>query len=96
MTITREPAVLLDGLGKIYGSGASAVTALHDVGYGFARGSFTAVMGQSGSGKTTLLQCAAGLVHPTSGSVRVGGADLTGLKERELASMRRERVGFVF
>ncbi|MFD9950139.1 ABC transporter ATP-binding protein [Nonomuraea sp. NPDC059023] len=96
MNITREPAVVLDGLGKIYGSGASAVTALHNISYGFARGSFTAVMGQSGSGKTTLLQCAAGLVHPTSGSVRVGGADLTGLKERELASMRRERVGFVF
>ncbi|MFI0418804.1 ABC transporter ATP-binding protein [Spongiactinospora sp. 9N601] len=70
--------------------------ALRDVGHGFARGSFTAVMGQSGSGKTTLLQCAAGLTRPTSGTVSVGGVDLTALTEAELATMRRRRVGFVF
>ncbi|MEU7000057.1 ABC transporter ATP-binding protein [Nonomuraea sp. NPDC046570] len=91
-----EPAVRLDGVGKVYGTGASAVTALRDVSYSFARGSFTGVMGQSGSGKTTLLQCAAGLTQPTSGSVSVGGADLTGLTEAELSTMRRERAGFVF
>ncbi|MEV4099334.1 ABC transporter ATP-binding protein [Nonomuraea sp. NPDC049649] len=91
-----ELVVRLDRVGKVYGTGASAVTALEDVTYGFARGSFTAVMGQSGSGKTTLLQCAAGLTRPTSGTVRIGGADLGVLKEAELAAMRRERVGFVF
>ncbi|MFC4116554.1 ABC transporter ATP-binding protein [Nonomuraea zeae] len=91
-----EPAVRLDGVGKIYGTGPSAVTALKDVSYGFARGSFTAVMGHSGSGKSTLLQCAAGLTQPTSGTVSVGGADVTALTEAELSAMRRERVGFVF
>jgi putative ABC transport system ATP-binding protein len=90
------PAVLLDRVGKIYGTGASAVTALRDVSYSFARGSFTAIMGRSGSGKTTLLQCAAGLTHPTSGRVSVGGADLTAMKDAELATMRGQRVGFVF
>ncbi|GAA2387085.1 ABC transporter ATP-binding protein [Nonomuraea africana] len=96
MNTGMEPVVRLDGVKKIYGTGASAVTALKDVSYGFARGSFTAVMGQSGSGKTTLLQCAAGLTQPTSGTVSVGGADVTALTEAELSAMRRERVGFVF
>jgi len=53
-------------------------------------------MGPSGSGKTTLLQCAAGIDRPTSGRVRVGDADLNGLSEKQLAELRRRRVGFVF
>ncbi|MBK3624095.1 ABC transporter ATP-binding protein [Streptomyces sp. MBT49] len=72
------------------------MTALDDVGLTLARGSFTAVMGPSGSGKSTLLQCAAGLDRPTSGSVRIGGTELTGLSERRLTLLRRERIGFVF
>ncbi|WP_188197042.1 ABC transporter ATP-binding protein [Nonomuraea sp. SYSU D8015] len=91
-----EAAVRLDGVGKVYGTGVSAVTALRDVSHAFARGSFTAVMGPSGSGKTTLLQCAAGLTRPTSGSVSVGGADVTRLSEAELSGLRSRRIGFVF
>ena len=72
------------------------VTALDDVSLTLRRGSFTAVMGPSGSGKSTLLQCAAGLDRPTSGSIRVGGTELTTLSERRLTLLRRERVGFVF
>ncbi|WP_049557393.1 ABC transporter ATP-binding protein [Nonomuraea sp. SBT364] len=91
-----EPTVRLDGVGKVYGTGVSAVAALRDVSHAFTRGSFTAVMGPSGSGKTTLLQCAAGLTRPTSGSVSVGGADITRLSEAELSGLRRHRIGFVF
>ncbi|MGW2617661.1 ABC transporter ATP-binding protein [Streptomyces sp. NPDC001500] len=72
------------------------VTALDDVGLVLPHGSFTAVMGPSGSGKSTLLQCAAGLDRPTSGSVRIGGTELTGLSERRLTLLRRQRIGFVF
>ncbi|MBF8192030.1 ATP-binding cassette domain-containing protein [Nonomuraea sp. K274] len=92
----NEPAVRLDGITKIYGTGPSAVTALKDVTHGFARGSVTAVMGQSGSGKSTLLQCAAGLTRPTSGTVHIGGADITEMREAELSHLRSERIGFVF
>ena len=53
-------------------------------------------MGPSGSGKTTLLQCAAGLDRPDRGTVRIGGTELTGMRERRLARIRRQRVGFVF
>jgi putative ABC transport system ATP-binding protein len=72
------------------------VTALDDITLAFPAGTFTAVMGPSGSGKSTLLQCAAGLDRPTSGSVTVAGTELTGLSQRRLTLLRRERVGFVF
>ncbi|MEV0243520.1 ABC transporter ATP-binding protein [Streptomyces sp. NPDC050674] len=85
-------AIRLDTVTRTYGS----VTALDAVSLAFPSGTFTAVMGPSGSGKSTLLQCAAGLDRPTSGSVTLGGTELTGLSERRLTLLRRERVGFVF
>ncbi|MEU9333253.1 ABC transporter ATP-binding protein [Streptomyces sp. NPDC048290] len=91
-----EDAVRLCGVGRRYGGGGGGVAALDGVSLGFAPGTFTAVMGPSGSGKSTLLQCAAGLDRPTSGSVTLGGTELTGLSERRLTLLRRERVGFVF
>ncbi|MFG3248223.1 ABC transporter ATP-binding protein [Streptomyces sp. NPDC048187] len=94
--MTSDDAIRLDAVSRRYGAGDSAVTALDEVSLVFPRGSFTAVMGPSGSGKSTLLQCAAGLDRPTSGSVVVGGTELTGLSERRLTLLRRERIGFVF
>ncbi|CAL9550954.1 MULTISPECIES: ABC transporter ATP-binding protein [Streptomyces] len=94
--MTSDDAIRLSSVSRRYGAGDGTVTALDDVSLSFRRGSFTAVMGPSGSGKSTLLQCAAGLDRPTSGSVVVGGTELTGLSERRLTLLRRERVGFVF
>jgi putative ABC transport system ATP-binding protein len=94
--VTAAPAVQLASVSKVYGSGPTAVTALDEVSVGLAKGSFTAVMGPSGSGKSTLLQCAAGLDRPTSGSVVLGGVELSVLPEAALTRIRRERVGFVF
>ncbi|MER5883774.1 ABC transporter ATP-binding protein [Streptomyces sp. NPDC001941] len=91
-----DDAVRLHSLTRRYGSGGTSVTALDDVSLAFPRGTFTAVMGPSGSGKSTLLQCAAGLDRPTSGSVTVGGTELTGLSETGLTLLRRDRIGFVF
>ncbi|WP_405820666.1 ABC transporter ATP-binding protein [Streptomyces sp. NBC_01390] len=91
-------AIQLRSVTRKFGTGRTeeAVTALDSVTLGFPRGTFTAVMGPSGSGKSTLLQCAAGLERPTSGSVRIGGTELTALSERGLTLLRRDRVGFVF
>jgi putative ABC transport system ATP-binding protein len=94
--VTVAPAVRLVSVSKVYGSGSNAVTALDEVSVGLAKGSFTAVMGPSGSGKSTLLHCAAGLDRPTSGSVVLGGIELSVLPEAALTRIRRERVGFVF
>ena len=81
---------------KVYGEGDNAVRAVDGVSVAFPRGSFTAIMGASGSGKSTLMHCLAGLDAPTSGSVRLAGAELTALNDRELTRVRRDRVGFIF
>ncbi|MEU9290409.1 ABC transporter ATP-binding protein [Streptomyces sp. NPDC048275] len=92
----NHDAIQLRTVTRHYGTGDSTVTALDQVSLAFPRGTFTAVMGPSGSGKSTLLQCAAGLDRPTSGTVTLGGTDLTRLSETRLTLLRRERIGFVF
>jgi putative ABC transport system ATP-binding protein len=84
------------GLTKAYGSGETAVVALDSVDVDIARGRFTAVMGPSGSGKSTLMHCLAGLDTVSAGQVWLGGTEITGLKERELTRLRRDRIGFMF
>jgi putative ABC transport system ATP-binding protein len=90
------PAVSARDLTKVYGAGPAAVTALDGVSVAFGAGRFTAIMGPSGSGKSTLMHCLAGLDSPTSGQVLLGDTDLTGLRDRELTKIRRDRIGFVF
>jgi putative ABC transport system ATP-binding protein len=83
-------------LGKTYGQGGNAVRALDGVTVGFDTGAFAAIMGPSGSGKSTLMHCLAGLDTVTSGSVRIGDTELSGLSDRALTLFRRDHVGFVF
>ncbi len=59
-------------------------------------GQLALLLGPSGSGKTTLLSCIGGILSPTSGSIIIGGVDLTLLDRRSLLEHRRESVGFVF
>jgi putative ABC transport system ATP-binding protein len=89
-------AVAARQLVKVYGRGDTAVHALAGVSVDFAAGAFTAIMGPSGSGKSTLMHCLAGLDGVSGGSVHIGQSDLTGLSDRELTRLRRDRVGFVF
>ena len=89
-------AAATEDLVKIYGAGDTAVYALDGVTVEFAAARFTAIMGPSGSGKSTLMHCLAGLDTPTSGSVRIGATELSGLSDRALTMLRRSHVGFVF
>ncbi|GAA2441607.1 ABC transporter ATP-binding protein [Streptomyces glaucus] len=84
------------GLTKAYGSGETAVLALDSVDVDIVRGRFTAVMGPSGSGKSTLMHCLAGLDTVSAGRVWLGDTEITGLRERELTRLRRDRIGFMF
>jgi len=76
--------------------GADATVALAGVSLEVRAGEFVAIVGPSGSGKSTLLYCLSGLESPTSGRVEISGTDITALSARGVASLRRERVGFVF
>jgi putative ABC transport system ATP-binding protein len=90
------PAAQAAELRKVYGSGQTAVVALDGVSATFPAGEFTAVMGPSGSGKSTFMHCLAGLDTATSGEVYVGGDGLSGMSDKRLTQLRRDKVGFVF
>jgi putative ABC transport system ATP-binding protein len=92
----RDTAVRAVGLRKTHGSGETAVHALAGVDVAFGRGQFTAIMGPSGSGKSTLMHCLAGLDSASAGQVWLGDTELTGLRDEQLTTLRRERIGFVF
>jgi putative ABC transport system ATP-binding protein len=91
-----EPIVQASELHRRFGEGEAAVDALAGVTVEFPSGRFAAIMGPSGSGKSTLMHILAGLDTPTGGSVRVAGVELTGLDDRDLTQLRRDRIGFVF
>ncbi|MFF0741015.1 ABC transporter ATP-binding protein [Streptomyces sp. NPDC004111] len=81
---------------KAYGAGETRVVALDHVDVDMARGEYTAIMGPSGSGKSTLMHCLAGLDTVTSGEIFLADTELTGLRDKQLTRLRRDRVGFIF
>ena len=89
-------AIETTALTKVYGEGETQVRALDGVGIRVDPGEFVALMGPSGSGKSTLLHVVGGLETPTSGSISVAGVDCSRLGDKELTTLRREHIGFVF
>jgi putative ABC transport system ATP-binding protein len=92
----RQKILQLEGVSKFYRTGDFTVTALTDVTFHVHGGEIVAVMGPSGSGKTTLLTIAGALLRPSQGSVHICGIDVTDLGESQLASIRRQKIGFVY
>lgn len=89
-------AVQVSDVVKTYPLGSGEVVAVDHLDLDIAQGEFVAIVGRSGSGKTTLLNLLAGIDRPTSGTVRVAGADLGSLSESGLAAWRGGNVGLVF
>ncbi|MFP5457679.1 MAG: ABC transporter ATP-binding protein [Bacteriovoracia bacterium] len=83
-------------LTKTYGAGDQLVHATREVNLQISEGDFIAVVGPSGSGKTTLLNLLAGLVGPTSGSIRHRGKEIQSLSLEERTAHRLANMGFVF
>ncbi len=91
-----HPVVEIRNLTKSYRRGGQVVPVLQDITFDIMSGDFVALMGPSGSGKSTLLNLIAGIDKPDSGTLLVGGIDITLLSESELADWRAHNVGFIF
>ena len=88
--------VVLKDISRTYQKGKEKVEVLHKLDLTIAEGDFLALMGPSGSGKTTLLNLLGGLDKPTSGSIRVGGAELHKMSSSALSRWRSTNIGFIF
>lgn len=91
-----SPLIQVTDLHRHFTMGRETVRALDGVTLSVRRGEFWGISGPSGSGKSTLLYLLGGLDHPTSGSIRVNGQEITTLDDNGLAGFRRRSVGFVF
>lgn len=97
MENSRHIVLRAEGIGKTYAKGTSLETqALKPSNLEIEEGVFYAVIGRSGSGKSTLLHILGGLDRPTEGKLFIESEDVFGLKDKELAKLRRRRIGFVF
>ena len=83
-------------LKKSYGKDSSYIQVLKGISTGVERGQMCVIQGTSGSGKSTLLNCIGGLVEMDSGSVKVDGTEIFGLKPNALSDYRRDNLGFIF
>lgn len=92
----NKAVVEIKGLSKSYVRGSQTIPVLEDITFSIDEGEFLALMGPSGSGKSTLLNLIAGIDRADSGSIIIGGVDITALSETELAQWRAANVGFVF
>jgi len=91
-----EILIKLEGVEKVFGSGAQEVRALDTLHLAILRGEFVAVTGPSGSGKSTLLNLLAGLDTPTAGNVVIRGTRVSAMSDDQLTVFRRRHVGIIF
>lgn len=97
-TDPTQPAILIEGITKRYGSGSAAVDALKGVDMTVYPGEVVGLIGPSGSGKSTLLKCLGAVIEPTAGKFTLGGTVIfeNGWKTDDLRALRRDSIGFVF
>ena len=88
--------VKVSNLSKIFGEKENQNKVLDDISFEIEKGEFVSLMGESGSGKSTLLYLIGGLDKPTNGAVFINDKDINKLKEKQIATLRRKDIGFVF
>lgn len=96
MVIARTAVIEVNNVTKVYRMGSVEVKALKGVSCSVKKGERLAIMGPSGSGKSTLMNILGCLDRPTSGIYRLDGAEVSSLKDDQLAEIRNKKIGFVF
>src|SRR3990172_7625809 len=91
----NNAALIVEGVTKRYGAGATEVTAVREVSMAVAPGEIVLIMGPSGSGKTTLLSMLGALLKPTEGAIQLNGDVISALAENRLPAIRLRQFGFV-
>ena len=86
----------IENLKKYYGTKNNITKAIDNISFTVNEGEFVAIMGASGSGKTTLLNCVSKIDTVTAGKIIINNKDITEIKDRDIASFRRNNLGFVF
>jgi len=94
--MSAAPTLHAEDIVKELGKGAGLVLALKGVSLSLVPGELTLLMGPSGSGKTTLLSILGCIMQPTSGTLTIADRKIVGLSAEELATVRREHIGFIF
>ena len=92
----RPPVIQLSEIYKIYGSDNTEVRALNGVNLVVESGEYCSIMGASGSGKSTMMNVIGCLDRPSSGRYQLDGIDVAELNEKDLATVRNRKLGFVF
>jgi putative ABC transport system ATP-binding protein len=93
--MTKDAVLVLKNVSREYIQAGQKFTALQQVDFSIHPGEFIAIIGPSGSGKSTFLTIAGGLQNPSSGSVIIGGTNITKLSVKELSRVRLSEVGFI-
>ena len=88
--------IVVNGVTKAFSTGSSEVRAVDNVDLEVQQGEFVLILGRSGSGKSTLLGMLAGLIRPTTGTIRIKGMDISTLSDDRMAELRSQEIGFVF
>ena len=96
MNIISDQTLQVTNVSKRYGSGTTAVTAVHDVSLSVSPGEIVLIMGPSGSGKTTLLSMLGALLKPSEGTIRLNRTVISALAESRLPEIRLKQFGFIF
>jgi putative ABC transport system ATP-binding protein len=91
-----KPIVELADVRKTYFLGKTEVPAVRGVTFNIEKGDFISIAGPSGSGKTTILNLIGCVDTPTAGKVRIDGVETSGLKDRQITSIRHRMIGFIF